>query len=61
MKIHSVGTTLLHAGRRTHMTKLTVAFRNFQNAPDKTQHHKAADCNTDLKTLHYMSLFFPRI
>ena len=41
MKIRPVGTELLHAGglvgERTdgqiHMTKLTVAFRNFSNAP----------------------------
>jgi len=30
-----VGTQLLHEGRRTHMTELTFAFRNYQNAPDK--------------------------
>jgi len=37
MKIHPVGAELFHAGRRkderTDMTKLTVAFRNFANAP----------------------------
>jgi len=32
MKIHPVGAELFHAGRRTGMTKLTVAFRNFANA-----------------------------
>jgi len=31
MKIHPVGAELFHADGRTHMTKLTVAFRNFAN------------------------------
>ena len=37
MKIRPVGAELFHAGRRTEgqtdMTKLTVTFRNFANAP----------------------------
>jgi hypothetical protein len=33
MKIRPVGAELFHAYRRTDMTKLTVAFRNFENAP----------------------------
>jgi len=33
MKIRPVGAVLFHAGGRTHMTKLIVAFRNFANAP----------------------------
>jgi hypothetical protein len=33
MKIHSVVVELFHADGRTNMTKLTVAFRNFVNAP----------------------------
>jgi hypothetical protein len=37
MKIRQVGAELFHADgrpdRQTHMTKLTVAFRNFANAP----------------------------
>ena len=33
MKIRQVGTELFRADRRTDMTKLTVAFRNFVNAP----------------------------
>jgi hypothetical protein len=44
IKIHPVGTELFHAGGRTDgqigqtdMTKLTVAFRNFANAPNKTK------------------------
>jgi hypothetical protein len=32
MKIRPVGAELLHADRRTDMTKLIVAFRNFVNA-----------------------------
>ena len=33
MKFHPVGAELLHAHRRTDMTKLIVAFRNFAKAP----------------------------
>ena len=33
MKIRQVGAKLFHEDGRTHMTKLTVAFRNFANAP----------------------------
>ena len=33
MKIRPVGAELFHADRRTDMTKLIVAFRNFSNAP----------------------------
>ena len=33
MKIRPVAAELFHAGGRTDMTKLTVAFRNFANAP----------------------------
>jgi hypothetical protein len=35
MKILSVGAELFHADRRTDMTKLIVAFRNFSNGPKK--------------------------
>jgi hypothetical protein len=35
MKIRQVGAELLHADRQTDMTKLTVVFRNFANAPKK--------------------------
>jgi hypothetical protein len=33
MKIPSVAAELFHVDRRTDMTKLLVAFRNFANAP----------------------------
>jgi len=33
MKILPVGAELFHADRRTDIMKLTVAFRNFANAP----------------------------
>jgi hypothetical protein len=39
MKIRPVGAELFRADRRTDMTKLTVAFRNFANAPQNTQLH----------------------
>jgi hypothetical protein len=35
MKTHPEGADLFHADRRTDMTKLVVAFRNFANAPKK--------------------------
>jgi len=35
MKIRPVEFDLFHAGGRTDMTKLLVAFRNFTNAPKK--------------------------
>jgi hypothetical protein len=34
MKIRQVGAELFHADRLTDMTMLTVAFRNFANAPE---------------------------
>ena len=33
MKIRPVAAELFHANRRTEITKLIVAFRNFANAP----------------------------
>jgi hypothetical protein len=33
MKFLPVGAELFHTDRQTNMTKLTVAFRNFANAP----------------------------
>jgi len=36
-KIRPVGAELFHADGRTDMTKLTVAFRNFSNAPKSPQ------------------------
>jgi hypothetical protein len=35
MKIHPVGAELFHVVRRTDMSKLIVAFRNFANAPKR--------------------------
>jgi len=34
MKIRPLVAQLFHADRRTDMTKLTVAFRNFANVPN---------------------------
>jgi hypothetical protein len=36
-KIRPVGAGLIKAGTRTDTTKLTVAYRNFANAPDTTK------------------------
>jgi len=33
MRSRSVGAEMFHADRQTDMTELTVAFRNFTNAP----------------------------
>jgi len=33
LQIRRVGAELFHADRQTDMTKLTLAFRNFANAP----------------------------
>ena len=40
MKMRPVGAELFHADRRRDMTKLTVSFRNFANAPKKEQEIK---------------------
>jgi hypothetical protein len=41
MKIRPVGAELFNADRRTDMTKLIVAFRNFANAPkSRTSYYK---------------------
>jgi hypothetical protein len=37
MKIRPIEIELFHADRRTDMKKLTVAFRNFSNAPKMLQ------------------------
>jgi hypothetical protein len=47
MKIRPVGAELFHADGRTDKTKLTVAFRNFGNAPKK------------LDTAHTFYLYIP--
>jgi hypothetical protein len=39
MKIRPVGAELFHAGSLTDITKLTVAFRRFANAPENGQIH----------------------
>jgi len=36
MKIRPVGSELFHMHRRTDMTKVIIAFRNFAKAPDTT-------------------------
>jgi len=54
MKIRSVRAELFHADGRTHMTKLTVAFRNFANAPKnykkKTYLTRNSFCSTQGRT-----------
>jgi len=52
MKILPVGDDFCHADRRTDMTKLIVALRNFVNAPDSeglpSSPDQPADQRTDL-------------
>ena len=53
MKIRSVETELFHTDRQADMTKLTVAFRRFVNAPRSAGYesqqtnykYSAVDCN----------------
>ena len=50
MKIPAVGAELFvladrEADRRTDKTKLTVAFRNFENAPKKSSYHPILKLN----------------
>ena len=47
MKIRPLGAELFHADRRIRMTTLTVAFRNFVNAPKNYPHLT----NTSLRVL----------
>jgi len=49
MKIRSVEVELFHVDGRTDMTKLTVAFRNFANAPKKLQEDKPEIIHRQLK------------
>jgi hypothetical protein len=67
MKIRPVGTELFHADERTDTTKLTVAFRNFANAPKTGKHSNMAlkrtvYCYVDLHkiqiTVIHMSRFY---
>ena len=43
IKIRLVGVEFFHANRRTDMTKLTVAFRNFTNAPKNDRKWKISE------------------
>jgi hypothetical protein len=43
MKIRPVGDALLHAGRRTDMTKVIDAFLNFTNAPKQSRSTRCND------------------
>ena len=47
MKIRTVGAELFHEDGQTDMTKLTVAFRNFVNAPPKYTAHMKLQFTTE--------------
>jgi hypothetical protein len=50
MKMRPVEAELLHAGGRTDMTKQTVTFRNFANAPkNAATSHTRVNCNEPLQ------------
>jgi len=40
MKILALTDEFFHEDRQTDMTKLTVAFRNFTNSPEKERRHR---------------------
>jgi len=46
MKIRPVGAELFHVDGQTDMAKLTVAFRNFSNAPTKKESFGGHVCPT---------------
>ena len=50
MKIRQVGAELYREDRRTDMTKLIVAFRNFANAPKSSDYLGTTDLHWVLKT-----------
>lgn len=45
MKIHSVGTELLHEDRQADKAKLTVTFHNAANVPNK-ETQTCSDCHS---------------
>jgi hypothetical protein len=50
MKIRPVGAELFHVDRRTDMTKLTVVFRNFANAPKNNRQKESLE-NTNTRQI----------
>ena len=56
MKIRPVGAELFLVDRRTDMTKLTVAFRNFANAPKNTPNYIIVTQTLITHLLKYMTL-----
>jgi hypothetical protein len=58
MKIRPVGAELAHADRRTDMTKLTVAFRNFASAPNNSLPHYKLKLPVNPYKVSTISFFF---
>jgi hypothetical protein len=56
IKIRPVRAQLFHADRQTDMTKLTVAFRNFADAPDNCI--PVCDSNN---WIHLLTIYFIRL
>jgi hypothetical protein len=55
MKTHPEGVDLFHADRRTDITKLVVAFRNFANAPKQLTELLGLQCRqySDFNGYHW--------
>ena len=61
MKIRPVAAELFHTVRRTDMTKLVVAFRNFGNAPKKKfETHERCYCLKHVMDGHSMTIVYGR-
>jgi hypothetical protein len=58
-KIRPVGDELLHPDRRTDMTTLTVAFRDFANSPKNVEIDSPASRGGQGKYMKYVSLSWP--
>jgi hypothetical protein len=56
MKIRPAGAELFHTDRRTDMTKVTVAFCNFANAPKKETRHINKLCGQNAVVLSFSKL-----
>jgi hypothetical protein len=56
VKIHPVGAELFYAVRWTEMTKLTVAFRHFANAPKEAYVNSHIHPHQNSKTCMYESV-----
>jgi hypothetical protein len=61
MKIRPVGAELFHADERTDMTKLTLPFRNFANAPKNCWCHQNDAVTTVRVAMQILAHIFPAL